>query len=297
MAEEQSLFVSDNYLDICGSRQLSCGMRGGPNSTTSPLTSSVHQFLPRFLVEASPPPPKPVPHIRDFQLDSPLGGFDLPSPTDRLPSSSLTGAFTNRTSAGIRPVCAKVYNAPKYCLRSDILRFFEGCNLTPDKMAVAYDSRYRPRNWHLEFDTLEDFQVANALLTRNKFMWPRPIRLEQESKQEMMAALRLYDVTHLRDRTLLMINLPEEVNMEDIERFFEGYSISGQGVKLLRYVHEKVRTPRIKRLQGEWRKTMDNVVERRALVCFTSELEALRALRERQGEYVQDMEIELKLIQ
>jgi len=42
-------------------------------------------------------------------------------------------------------IYARLSNAPKYAFKSDILWFFEGCNLTPDQLVTIYDEKYRQR--------------------------------------------------------------------------------------------------------------------------------------------------------
>ena len=61
-------------------------------------------------------------------------------------------------------------------------------------------------------------------------------------------------------------------------------------------VHEAVKTPLRLRAKGEMRPTVD-VAERRTVIRFRTEAEALRALRERHRAVLADRVIELRLLQ
>eukprot|EP00850_Spirogloea_muscicola_P016664 SM000137S00442 [mRNA] locus=s137:100154:106564:+ [translate_table: standard] len=99
-----------------------------------------------------------------------------------------------------------------------------------------------------------------------------------------------------RMHSVVMGNLPDELNTDQVERFFHGFQIPPSGIKHVKLEYKDIRTPLHKRLKGERRKTID-AIQRRVLVKFRNELEAMRAIRERQGAFLDEMAVELSLLQ
>jgi hypothetical protein len=77
-------------------------------------------------------------------------GCPPPPPPPSLYGKRTNGEFgSDKRLWNIYLMAEKIYarlsNAPKYAFKSDILWFFEGCNLTPDQLVTIYDEKYRQR--------------------------------------------------------------------------------------------------------------------------------------------------------
>lgn len=54
-------------------------------------------------------------------------------------------------------VLARLTNYPKFALRSDIISYFEGCNLKAEDVEFVYDDNYRPRFMYGVVETFCNF--------------------------------------------------------------------------------------------------------------------------------------------
>jgi len=176
---------------------------------------------------------------------------------------------------------------PKYAFKSDILAYFQGCDLQPHQLVTIFDEKYRQRFVQIEFDTMEDFRQAQRLIVRRGRLGGRYLKLDLDVKSDGDALHET--VKDFRGQSLLMMQLPTDATAEDIERFFQGYNLAPYSTRFLRVQKDM-----------NLKKPSSNtppVVERRALVKFVSPLEALRALRMKQGEFCLDRAIELRFVQ
>lgn len=231
------------------------------------------------------------------------GGASALSSISSVLSAPEVGSSSGgeEAAAGEGRVAVRLTNAPKYVLKYEILRFFSGCNLAPEDVFGMVDDRIRLQYWCLMFPTRADFERARILASEKLRIGNRTIRIEELSGEEQQRVLTLSKrpselPLEFRGTSLLMIGVPEEVKTDSIERFFQGFALAPFGIRHFRALHENVRTPMRNRAKGDTRASMD-VLERRTVIKFQNPAEALRALREKQREFLEDRAVEMRLIQ
>lgn len=195
-------------------------------------------------------------------------------------------------------------NSPKSMLKEELLTILRDCNLTPDRAYTVLDDKLRIKHWRLEFETRRDYATARDILQAQPRIGSRPINL---SPLTGAAARPLTDpvnklMKNFRDRSLLMLGVPDEVKIDTVERFFEGFNISPLGVWHFWCDLDEATKMYYQNLRNRGDDPVDGLMdqrhrERRTLVRFVTRAEALRALREKQGAFLQEAHIELRLIQ
>lgn len=244
-----------------------------------PTTEAAPQVAPEVVVAATQVP------VSEAAADGDSGAnLGFPEPADL----QAPAAATPRAPPGPKKIYARLSNAPKYAFKSDILWFFEGCNLTPDQLVTIYDEKYRQRFLQVEFDSMESFRLAQRVLVRKGRLGGRYMKLDVDMRLDVDDIHT--SVKGFRGQSLLMMQLPTDATSEDVERFFQGYNLAGYSTKFLRVPKETFPKKPSKM-------SVPPVVERRALVKFATPLESLRALREKQGQFCLDRAIELRFIQ
>ncbi|CAI5472425.1 unnamed protein product [Closterium sp. Yama58-4] len=215
-------------------------------------------------------------------------------------ASSGAAAVTSGAD-GSSAVLAKLLNVPRMMLKEEVLRSFRYAApaLTPADVFTVLDDRLHTLHWQLEFKSPEDYCKARDLMENFKRQGSR-IRLQELSPRDHELAFHKRhhnaELRQWRDVSLIMTGLPDDVKTDDIEQFFEDYMLHPPSVYHVRIERRGVPTPMRLRMKGETRPIVD-LVERRAVVRFASQLEALRALREKHREFIGDRMVELSLLQ
>eukprot|EP00897_Mesotaenium_endlicherianum_P005746 jgi/Mesen1/519/ME000104S10609 len=207
----------------------------------------------------------------------PSDNLGAKTPNTRLNHATQQGAgapWSSNTPDGSGAVIGRLSNVPRYALASEVVSFFDGCNLRPEDVSTVVDEKVRIRHWRLRFHSRSDFDEAVQIAILKKRLGTRVLRLDE----------------------IVMLNCPDELKSDAIEHFFEGYSLAPHAIHHVRILHDRVKTPQHIRLRGEWR-PFTSYYERRALVKFTTPLEALRAMRERAHCILDDRPVEIKLLQ
>lgn len=222
----------------------------------------------------------------DAQVQQGAGGVDVPAPE----AAEVPASAGNMIS---KKVYARLSNCPKYAFKSDILAYFEGCNLLPHQVVTIYDEKYRQRFIQLEFDQMEGFRQAQRTIVRRGRLGGRYLKLDLESRRYDEDDIHKV-VEPFRGQSLLMMQVPNEANHEDVERFFQGYNVVSNATKTLR-VQKELPGYAGKRVNANPKSPASS--ERRALVKFSSPLEASRALRAKHGQFCLNKSIDLRYVQ
>lgn len=203
------------------------------------------------------------------------------------------GAATSAGNTNSNKIFARLSNCPKYAFKSDVLAYFEGCNLQPHQLVTIYDEKYRQRFIQLEFDSMESFRQAQRTIVRKGRLGGRYLKLDLEARR--------YDnddihnvVKDFRGQSLLMMQVPTEATVEDVERFFQGYNLSSFSTRFLRVQKD---IPAYAGRKVNLNPNSPANIERRALVKFSSPLEAFRALRAKHGQFCLNKSIDLRFVQ
>ncbi|CAI5496154.1 unnamed protein product [Closterium sp. Naga37s-1] len=229
--------------------------------------------------------------------DAAGGASSNAAATDAASSGAAVTSGTDGSSA----VLAKLLNVPRMMLKEEVLRSFRYAApaLTPADVFTVLDDRLHTLHWQLEFKSTEDYSNARGLVENYKRQGSR-IRLQELSSRDHELAFHKkhhnWELRQWRDVSLIMTGLPDDVKTDDIEQFFEDYMLHPPAVYHVRIERRGVPTPMRLRMKGETRPIVD-LVERRAVVRFANQMEALRALREKHREFVGDRMVELSLLQ
>lgn len=236
-------------------------------------------------------------HSTEATLEAPPSGLQPPPPPPPLPEDDKPSRRLPSHLQG--KVVGHLFNAPWYALKNEVADFFAGCNLRPEGLSTVIDERGRQLCWRLVFDTEADLRAAHRLVRARMRIGGRAMVIDDAPYAELIQETNPRHPNRVaegaRGRTLLMTNLEGDVPLEALERFFEGFELAPAPFKLMRIEHYGVRTPLRRKVKGETRPLVD-ITELRVLVKFLSEREAHRALRERFGEFLADVPVELKVI-
>lgn len=179
----------------------------------------------------------------------------------------------------------KIYPLPRYVLKEDIIRHLEVNKLQSENVKLVYNAVFRPE--YVQFD-------VDSAATQRQIMK----RLQERGrlgckvlKAELVAPVHWTVVDAAlkdspRGKTVLMYNLNMSTDFEDVERFFSGYNIDAKHIRFVRLSNEQVAERIVKR------RTVLHVA-----VGFTTRLEALRAVREKTGDFCANVAVNLRLIQ
>ncbi|GAQ82996.1 hypothetical protein KFL_001320040 [Klebsormidium nitens] len=198
--------------------------------------------------------------------------------------------WANEETAGVQSrqaegTCAYLKGAPHNALAGDMARYFAEFNVDESKVHPVYEENFRPHGWYIEFPSQQDFLNADRK-TYDQTLGARAVRLEPRSRQYMEENIRRDEMQRWRGKAVVISHLPPDADEEALERFFHGYSIAGNGIKIFRHTldrkpHEHDQEPHL---------------EVRAVVKFTTGLEAMRAWREKHLDIVRRRSVRLTLV-
>lgn len=179
----------------------------------------------------------------------------------------------------------KVYPLPRFVLKEDIIHHLRGSNVQPESIKFVYNTTFRPDYVQFDVDSAStQRQIMKRLQERGR-LGCRYLKAEVSPPVPWTfvdAALK----DSPRGRTLVMYNVSANTDFEDVERFFTGYNYDPSCIRFIKVSNEQVQT------RGLRRPTSHHVA-----VGFTTKLEALRAMREKMGEFCANMVVNLRLIQ
>ncbi|XP_020274860.1 uncharacterized protein LOC109849438 [Asparagus officinalis] len=110
-------------------------------------------------------------------------------------------------------VFGRVNIQAKYMLKTDIIHYFEGCDLSPANVKVEYNRAYNPTGILLQFPSQSAFDLG----VKQSIRKGRQYRLEKVdgTQWELMPS---YD-----GKTVLLQGMPRTAIPEDIERVLSGF--------------------------------------------------------------------------
>ncbi|KAJ8636965.1 hypothetical protein MRB53_011232 [Persea americana] len=149
-----------------------------------------------------------------------------------------------------RLVYGKLTGAGRNALKSDVIQFFEGCNLSPEDIKVSYSAIYTSVGMVLQFSSVAAFDMALRLNARKG----RVYRFDKADRS-------LWDQCTTYDgKAVVLQGIPRRATPEDIEQFLSGCSFDAS------------------RIQTFVRPAFGDLI-RIALVHFPSQIEAMNAFQ------------------
>ncbi|KAK6231516.1 hypothetical protein QUC31_011211 [Theobroma cacao] len=145
-------------------------------------------------------------------------GTDEPQPPQ--PDASVN-QFMESASKGF--VFAKLHGITKHTMKSDIMSLLEGCNLTADDIKVHYSRSFFPLGMMLRFSSPAAF--SNAARTIRRF--DRLYRLEKVEASD-------WDIVRpYNGKTVLLLGIPRNALVEDVERFLSGCDYDPSSIQMV----------------------------------------------------------------
>ncbi|XP_010253414.1 PREDICTED: uncharacterized protein LOC104594694 [Nelumbo nucifera] len=206
-------------------------------------TRSNQSFLPLFQREAT----------RHFATDAEQKDSSL-DPFLRPPSTGL--AYGRLIGFG------------RNTLKTDIINFLEGCNLTPQDVKVEYNRAFTSVGMILQFPSRIAFDSAIRLMNRNGRLY----KLERADRSQWDVA-KSYD-----GKVVLMQGVPRNALPEDIERVLSGCVYNSSSIQT--FVRPAFPDP-----------------VRLALVEFPSQVEAMNAVLVKNRSFCLNNQILMRVLQ
>ncbi|RWR76876.1 hypothetical protein CKAN_00533900 [Cinnamomum micranthum f. kanehirae] len=147
-------------------------------------------------------------------------------------------------------VYGKLTGGGRNALKSDVIQFFEGCNLSPEDIKVNYNLIYAAVGMVLQFSSGAAFDMAVRLNIRKG----RVYRFDRADRSEWDQCTT-YD-----GKAVILQGIPRPATAEDVERFLSGCSFDASSIQIF------------------FRPVFGDPI-RVALVHFPSQIEAMNAFR------------------
>lgn len=140
-------------------------------------------------------------------------GTEQPPRGPAPPNSSADASvnqFLQTESTGV--LYAKLIGGSKYAMKSDIISFLDGCNLTPDDIKFSYSFHFEPAGVRfLRFPSPDAYHAALRTSRRLAGYWLDRIDVAQWNT-----------VVPYDGKTVVLQGIPRNATIDDIERFFSG---------------------------------------------------------------------------
>lgn len=125
-------------------------------------------------------------------------------------AAAILDPFLQTPSKGL--VYGKLIGIGRNTLKTDVIHFFEGCNLTPEDIRTEYNRIYSPLGMILQFPSRTAFDMATRLIVRKN----RSYQLGKVDRGQ-------WDLGSTYDgKVALLQGLPRNALHEDVERFLSG---------------------------------------------------------------------------
>ncbi|EFN55711.1 hypothetical protein CHLNCDRAFT_52363 [Chlorella variabilis] len=185
---------------------------------------------------------------------------------------------------------AYIYNVSQSLLRQDIAAFFDGYNLPEEEIRPEFSwKHFAVERFWVNFGSPVDRE--RAMSRHMAYLGTRRVLMRKATATEFGAGVYNPLAMSSRGRYVLVENLAPTTTSEDVIRFFQGYDLHAKSVTFLRE-NEKAKLSEAglqhpkARLQPE-----------KAVVRFTSPLEAHRAVRDRQAGFCGNNALRLRVLQ
>ncbi|KAL4436884.1 hypothetical protein ABPG75_004023 [Micractinium tetrahymenae] len=183
---------------------------------------------------------------------------------------------------------AYCYNISPAALRQDIAAFFDGYGLSEEEIRPEYSWRhFEVQRFWINFASRADRE--RALSRHMAYLGTRRLLMRAASPHEFSVGIYNPLAMSSRGRYVLVSNLVPTCTSEDVLRFFHGYDMHAKTISFLKSEPE---TPAPGRRVAA--AATGNEV---AIVRFASALEAHRAVRDRQGAFCGNNQVQLRVLQ
>lgn len=268
-------FVSETHLASPFSSKAGDGGPSAP-APVEPI-KPLHRQSRNFSSGTANPPRQPPPSA---SAPAAAPGTDYISLFQPSHGNALTGIGAFSPGSVL-----KVYPLPRYVLKEDFIRHLEVNNLLPENIKFVYNAAFRPDYVQFDVDSASTQRQITKRLQERGRLGCRFLKAEVVTPMHWSvvdAALK----DSPRGRTVLMYNVHINTDNEDVERFFAGYNFDASYIRFVKVSNEQIPN-----------RTVRRPIALHVAVGFTTKLEALRAMREKMGDFCANVPVNLRLIQ
>ncbi|KAG1371626.1 hypothetical protein COCNU_16G007200 [Cocos nucifera] len=152
--------------------------------------------------------PNPVPRFPLMRSLSTTEGESQDSSND--PHDSSNDPFLQPPNEGL--VFGRLTGIGRNTLKTDVIHFFEGCNLSTDDVKVEYNREYYPVGMLLQFPSRSLFDMAMRQTIRKGRLY----KIEKADRSQ-------WDLTRSYEgKAVLLQGIPRNALQEDVDRFLHG---------------------------------------------------------------------------
>ncbi|XP_028775105.1 uncharacterized protein LOC114748163 [Neltuma alba] len=142
------------------------------------------------------------------------------SEAEQPPQDPQAESFLRTPREGL--AYGRLLGVRNYTLKTDIIHFLKGCNLTTEDVKVDYGRYFTPLAMMLQFHSYNDYDRAVRHIARNGRLY----RLDRTDRAQWDV------VTPYDGKTILMRGFPRNALIDEIERFLHGYEYDQTSINI-----------------------------------------------------------------
>ncbi|KAL2335180.1 hypothetical protein Fmac_016393 [Flemingia macrophylla] len=129
-------------------------------------------------------------------------------------------SFLDTGNSGV--TYGKLLGTNRHTLKTDIINYLEGCNLTMEDVKMDYNRSFFPVSMFLQFPTRDSYDNAIRVIVRKGRVY----------KLEMADRSQWDQVTPYDGKTILIQGVPLLTSFEDIRRIMSGYEYDSSSINI-----------------------------------------------------------------
>ncbi|XP_020206780.1 uncharacterized protein LOC109791841 [Cajanus cajan] len=186
-----------------------------------------------------------------------------------LPNSTPSPSFFDTDNSGA--TYGKLLGVHKRVLKTDIINYLEGCNLTMEDVKMDYNRSFFPVSTLLQFPSRASYDNAIRVIVRKG----RSYKLEMADRSQWDR------VTPYDGKTILIEGVPRATTYEDVQRILSGFEYDFSSINMYLRAGEGVRADPLKMIT----------------VRFHSRIQAMNAYIAKNGTFCLNNRISIQVIQ
>lgn len=135
-------------------------------------------------------------------------------------STAATPPFLHTTNSGL--TYGRLVGVNRHALKTDIINFLEGCNLTLEDVKMEYTRNFNPISMMVQFPTYSSYDNAIRVIGRKGRLY----KLDRIDRSQWDI------VTPYDGRTILIEGLPRNSQYADMDQIFSGYEYDSSSVNM-----------------------------------------------------------------
>ncbi|XP_027359009.1 uncharacterized protein LOC113867756 [Abrus precatorius] len=140
--------------------------------------------------------------------------------TEAPQSSMPPPPFLHTDDSGV--TYGRMLGIRKHVLKTDIINFLEGCNLTLEDVKIDYDRGFYPLAMMLQFPTRDNYDNAIRVIVKRGRLY----KLDRADRAQWDI------VTPYDGKTILIRGIPRSASFEDVTRILFGYEYDASSVNM-----------------------------------------------------------------